>query len=141
MIKAVVMKSERFLADTPTEEEQQKLNVPKKLIRKQIFPYKNINFTTLKEEVYITCKFSGFIKKNKNFIYGTVQFFIILPSTLEKTDYGSRYDFIGDRLEEVFDDTGIGVFEFRGRGDIDIPRDDFQCHTVEFNITDFHIKG
>ena len=121
MIKAVVMKSERFLADTPTEEEQQKLNVPKKLIRKQIFPYKNINFTTLKEEVYITCKFSGFIKKNKNFIYGTVQFFIILPSTLEKTDYGSRYDFIGDRLEEVFDDTGIGVFEFRV-GDIDIPR-------------------
>ena len=135
------MKSERFLADTPTEEEQQKLNVPKKLIRKQIFPYKNINFTTLKEEVYITCRFSGFTKRNKNFIFGTIQFFIILPSTLEKTDYGSRYDFIGDRLEEIFDDTGIGVFELRGRGDIDIPRDDFRCHTVEFNITDFHIKG
>ena len=111
-----------------------------KLIRKQIFPYKNVSDTILKENTFITTMFANFTKsKDKNFISGTVNFYIITSTTLEKTDYGSRYDFIGDELEEVFNNTGIGVFEFKGRGDIDFPKDDFQCHMIRFDITDFHI--
>jgi len=83
--------------------------------------------------------FYNFQKKNKNFIFGIVQFFITVADSLEKTTEGSRYDFIADKLEEIFDKTGIGVFELKGRSDIDSGQDGFHCHTITFGITDFHI--
>jgi len=136
------VKGKDFLNKIPSVEEQQKLNNPLNLIRKQIFPYKGISFTSLKDESYITMNFYNFKKKNNNFIHGMIQFFIIIPidPEWESTYEGSRYDFIADKLEEIFNKTGIGVFEFQGRSDIDI-KDGYLGHTVVFDITDFHIGG
>jgi len=83
--------------------------------------------------------FYNFQKKNNTFIRGIVQFYIFSPIQKEKTYEGSRYDFIADNLEVVFDKTGIGKFEFQGRSDVDINKDGYLCHMVTFEITDFHI--
>lgn len=67
-----------------------------------------------------------------------VQCLIFIPTEQEKTNEGIRYDFIADRLEEIFNKTGIGEFEFGGRSDIDINKDKYLCHRVTFHIIDFH---
>jgi hypothetical protein len=139
ILKALVIYSEDFLSKTPSEEEQQKLDRPYEIIRKQIFPYKGVSLTTIEQKPYITMNFYNFRKKSNNFISGMIQFFIIIPEQLEPTYEGSRYDFIADKIEEILSDTGIGVFEFQGRGDIDI-KDGFLGHTVSFEITDFYIR-
>jgi hypothetical protein len=140
IIKALVMHSEDFLTAIPTEEEQYKIDNAPKLIRKQIFPYKNITLVDVEAQPYITSGFYNFEKIDRNFIGGIVRFYIIIPIALEETDYGSRYDVITDMLEDLFNNTGIGVFEFKGKTDVDLPVADFQCHSVWFNITDFHWK-
>lgn len=140
IIKSLVIHSEDFLDATPNEEEQYKIDNAQKLIRKQIFPYKNIPLVNAEAEVYITSGFYNFEKMDRNYINGMVKFFIIVPVSLEKTSYGSRYDVIADMIEELFYNTGIGVFEYRGRSDVDLPTTDFQCHSIWFNITDFHWK-
>jgi len=139
IIKALVVDGEDFLTKTPTADEQKKLNEKYKLIRKQIFPYKGVSFTSIKNDPYITMGFYNFQKKNNTFIRGIVQFYIFSPIQKEKTYEGSRYDFIADNLEVVFDKTGIGKFEFQGRSDVDINKDGYLCHMVTFEITDFHI--
>lgn len=136
----MVIHSEDFLTKTPTVDEQKKLNEAYKLIRKQIFPYKGVSFTSIQDDPYITMSFYNFQKKNKTFVRGMVQFYIFIPIQKEKTLEGARYDFIADKLEEVFDRTGIGVFEFQGRSDIDIAKDGYLCHMIVFEITDFHIN-
>lgn len=140
IIKALVVDGEDFLTKIPTVDEQKKLDEAYKLIRKQIFPYKGVPFTSIEDDTYITMSFYNFKKRNKSYIYGMVQFYILVPIQQEKTFEGSRYDFIADKLEEVFDRTGIGVFEFQGRSDVDIAKDGYLCHMIVFEITDFHIN-
>ncbi len=137
----MVIGSEDFLTRIPTVEEQEKLDDPNGLIRKQIFPYKGVPFTTIKNDSYITTAFYNFKKKNNAFINGVVQFYIFTPIDKEKTCEGIRYDFIADKLEEIFNDTGIGVFEFQGRSDVDISKEGYLCHMVIFEIMDFRIGG
>jgi hypothetical protein len=140
IIKSLVMHGENFLTDIPDTEQQYYLDNPEKLLRKQIFPYKSISLNSVDKIPYITSAFYNFKKVKSKFIFGTVTFFIIIPVALDKTSEGQRYDVIGDMLENLFSDSGIGEFEFKSRGDVELGTTEFQGHSVSFDITDFHWK-
>jgi hypothetical protein len=138
LVKAIVIDNESFLDTTPTPEQNAILQAPEKLIRTQVIPHKNITSVTDKAKPYITSAWTGFKKVSNTYKNGRVTFFIIISNSLEKTDYGIRYDFIGDRLESILSDvSNIGEFEFDERGDIPVDGDNLG-HYVTFKILDFY---
>jgi hypothetical protein len=138
LVKALVIDNESFLDAIPTPEQNVILQSPKKLIRTQIMPYKNVTLYTNKAMPYITSTWVGFKKDRNLYKNGTVYFYILIPNSLEKTDYGIRYDFIADRLDAILGyDNNIGEFEFNERGDISIDSENLG-HYIAFKIIDFY---
>lgn len=137
LLKALVINDEDFLDVVPTEEQNQLLQSPINLIRTQIFPYKFIPLPSEIEKTYITTSFVNFRKVSNIYKNGVVYFYIIIPRRLEKTSYGLRYDFIADRLEELFENGNIGEFELDERGDLDFG-EKYLGHYVRFKIKDFY---
>lgn len=140
IVRALAIHSKNFLTKTPNNKEQTYIDYPEKLIREQVFPYKKVTFSVKESKPYITMELNNFEKRDNNFIRGVVRLYAICPEGIEQTDEGSRNDYIMDQLEEVFSESGIGKFEFKTRGDIDI-KDDFLGHCLVLNITDFHIRN
>ena len=138
LVKAVVVKTEDFLDTITTNEQNQLIQSPIELLRTQIFPYRSIDLPVEAEKTYITCAFVNFRKVSNVYKNGIVYFYIILPRNIEKTSYGIRYDFIADKLEELFEDGNIGAFELDERGDIDIGDLKYLGHYVRFKIKDFY---
>lgn len=136
IIKSLIIPEEDFLNATPTPEQIVILNDPDILIRKQIMLTKNITAKTNKDIPYITTAYVNFKKKSNTYQSGTVYFYIIVPNSLEKTAYGVRYDWIGDKLDSIFSEIGIGKFEFYERGDINID-ENYVGHCISFKILDF----
>lgn len=136
LIKALVVPDEDFLNAIPSPEQNSILNDPSVLIRQQIMLTKNITARTNKDIPYITSAFTNFKKESHNYQSGKVWFYIIVPNSLEKTNYGIRYDFIGDKLDDIFSNIGIGRFEFAERGDLLID-ENFLGHYISFEIYDF----
>ena len=96
-------------------------------------------FDTATEHKTIICtELSNFYKRGKNYRNGILTLYILTPTQLENTNYGIRYDFIGDEIENIFTDTTIGEFSFESRGDIDVG-DRYIGHYISFKITEFHI--
>jgi hypothetical protein len=138
LVKALIINEESFLTITPTSEQQIILQSPETLIRKQIMPYKNVTSFTNKAQPYITSTWVNFKKVSDVYKNGKVYFYIIIPNSLEKTDYGIRCDFIGDRLDEILGNlNNIGEFVFNDRGDISIDSDNLG-HYITFEILDFY---
>lgn len=138
IIRALVIDSEDFLTATPTDEQFDLIQNPEKLIRKQIMPYMRITIATNEAKPYITTSWMGFRKIGKLLKNGTVYFYIIHPITLEKTDYGIRYDFIADKLDSILGNVnGIGEFEFNERSDIPVDSKHLG-HCISFRIIDFY---
>lgn len=136
IIKSLIIPNENFLDVTPTPEQEIILKDSTILIRKQIMLTKNITAVTNKDMPYITSAFINFKKDGHNYQSGKVYFYIIIPNSWEKTDYGIRYDYIGDMLDHIFSSSGIGKFEFAERGDMIIDQN-FLGHYISFEITDF----
>lgn len=139
IIKALVIEDESFLDVIPTAEQQEYIDDPIKLIRNYVYPYKKIFDTAVEHKTIISTEFSNFNKMGRNYRNGIVTFYILTPVILENTSYGVRYDYIGDEIEEVFNNTNIGEFSFDSRGDIDVG-DRYIGHYVSFRITEFHIS-
>lgn len=139
IIKALVIEDESFLDVIPTAEQQEYIDDPIKLIRNYVYPYKRIFDTAVEHRTIISTEFSNFNKMGRNYRNGIVTFYILTPVILENTSYGVRYDYIGDEIEEVFNNTNIGEFSFDSRGDIDVG-DRYIGHYVSFRITEFHIS-
>lgn len=137
IVRALVIKSENFLEATPTEEQLQILQSPDLLIRKQIMPFRNVTSLTPEAMPYITSAWVNFKKISNNYKNGRVVFYIIVPNSLEKTDYGIRYNFIADKLDELLSSSGIGKFEFDERSDYPIDSSNLG-HYISFNILDFY---
>ena len=138
LVKAIVVDNKDFLNATPTAEQQDLIDNPKKLIRNQIYPYKKTFDTTVEKKVIITSEFTDFKKQGKNYRDGEVTFYILTPIPLEQTDYGIRFDYIGDLMEEIFSKTTIGEFNFSDRGDITLDSQ-YLGQYVSFRIVEFHI--
>ena len=137
IVRALVVDSVDFLNSTPTAEQLNIINNPELLIRSQIFPYKNVNLKLNVDKTLITMSFVDFKKKGVQYQNGMIYFHILVPNALEYTNEGSRYDFIMEQLEIIFNDKGIGKFEFYNSGDIDI-NDDYMGAYVAFEILDFY---
>ena len=137
LIKALIIQDENFENVIPNLEQSIILNDATVLIRKQIMLTKNITAITDKSMPYITSMYVDFKKKSHNYQSGTVWFYIIIPNSWEKTSYGIRYDYIGDTLDGIFGESGIGKFEFKGRGDMPVD-ENFMGHYISFNILDFY---
>lgn len=136
LIRALIIQDEDFLEAIPTSEQSIILNKPDVLIRKQIMLTKNITAITNKEMPYITSMYGDFKKKSHNYQSGVVWFYIIIPNSWEKTSYGIRYDYIGDKLDDIFGESGIGKLEFDKRGDIPVD-ENYLGHAISFDILDF----
>lgn len=138
LIKAIVIDGEDFLNVSPTPSQQDLIDNPKKLIRSHIYPYKKMFDTVTEKKVMITTELTGFKKQGHNYRNGILTFYILVPVDLENTNYGIRYDFIGDTIETIFANTTIGELNFLNRGDIDIGNG-YIGHYVSFQIVEFHI--
>ena len=138
VIKALVVEDSDFLNIELNNEQQSYIDNPLLLIRKYIYPYKNIFDTTVEKKTIISTQLSNFHKQGKNYRNGTLTFYILTPIEFENTAYGVRYDYIGDEIENIFTNTTIGEFNFDSRGDIDVG-DRYIGHYVSFKITEFHI--
>lgn len=137
ILKALVVDQENFLESTPTDEQSQLLNNPSLLIRQQIFPYKKATVKKNKDKVFLTMEFMDFEKRGLHYQNGMITFYVLVPNALEQTDLGSRYDYIIEKLEEIFFENGIGKFEFYRSGDITIDEDYIGAY-LTFEITDFY---
>lgn len=137
LIKSLIISDEDFLNKAPTPEQIIILNDPDLLIRKQIMLTKNVTAKTNRDMPYITSAYVNFKKVSNNYQSGIVYFYIIMPNSMEKTDYGIRYDWIGDELDSIFSSVGIGKFEFYDRGDMFIDQD-YLGHYIAFKILDFY---
>jgi hypothetical protein len=138
LIRALVIDTEDFLYATPTPEQNALLQSPELLIRKQIMPFRNVTSVTNKAKPYITSSWTEFKKQGSILVNGKVYFYIIVPNVLEKTDYGSRYDYISDRLEEILTSkNNIGEFEYYDSGDISVDNDNLG-HCLILKIVDFY---
>lgn len=140
ILKALVVDQENFLESTPTDEQSNLLNNPSLLIRTQIFPYRKVTEKKNKDKVFLTMEFMDFEKKDnksRNYQRGMITFYVLVPNALEPTDLGSRYDYIVEKLEEIFFENGIGKFEFYRSGDITID-EDYMGAYLTFEITDFY---
>ena len=138
IIKSLVVESKNFLDVELNEEQQKYINNPRLLIRKQLYPYKRIFDTTTEKKTIISMQLSDFYKQGKNYRNGLVTFYMLTPIELENTNYGMRYDYIGDELETLFEKTTIGEFNFHSRGDIDVG-DRYIGQYISFRIVNFHI--
>jgi hypothetical protein len=138
LLKAIVVESEDYLNESPTQEQLELLKNPSKLIRNYIYPYKKMFDTVTEKKVIISSELTGFKKQGRNYRDGFVTFYILSPTQLEKTKYGLRNDCIGDLIEEIFTNTTIGELHFADRGDIDIG-DNYIGHYITFKVTEFHI--
>ena len=138
VIKALVVEDKDFLNIELNEEQQSYIDNPFLLIRKYIYPYKKIFDTAVEKRTIISTQLSNFRKQGKNYRNGTLTFYILTPVDLENTSYGIRYDYICDEIEEIFDNTTIGEFNFDTRGDIEVG-DRYIGHYISFKITEFHI--
>jgi hypothetical protein len=138
LVKALVINAEDFLDITPTEEQNQLLQSPENLIRTQIYPYKSIPLPSEVEKTYITSSFVNFRKVSNVYKNGIVYFYVIIPRKLEKTNYGIRYDFICDKLEQLFENGNIGEFELDDRGDFEVGNLNYLGHYIRFKIKDFY---
>ena len=137
ILKALVIDSENFLDVSPTTEQANLLNNPELLIRSQIFPYKKVNIKMNNDKSFLTMQFVDFEKSGHNYQRGVVYFYAIVPNSLEKTNMGLRYDFIMEKLEEIFFDTGLGKFEYFRSGDMDV-NDNYMGSFVAFEIEDMY---
>lgn len=138
LVKALVINTEDFLEITPTNEQNILLQSPSSLIRNQIFPYKSIPLPSEDEKTYITSAFVNFRKVSNVYKNGIVYFYVIIPRKLEKTNYGIRYDFICDKLEQLFENGNIGEFELDDRGDFEVGNLNYLGHYIRFKIKDFY---
>lgn len=139
IIKALIVEDKNFLDTTLNYEQQNYINDPLLLMRNYIYPYKKIFDTATEHKTIISMELSDFRKQSKNYRNGLITFYILTPIDLEKTTYGIRYDYIGDELETIFDNTTIGEFHFDSRGDIDIG-DRYIGHYITFKMIDFYIE-
>lgn len=140
IMRALVIDNENFLNATPTSAQLAILNNPASLIRQQLFPYKKVTLSTENAKTYITTTWVNFKKKSNQYQLGLVYFYIIVPVSLEKTFMGIRYNFIADKLDELFAENGIGKFEYYDRGDMDVA-EGYLGHYIAFSILDFNMDG
>lgn len=138
IIKALVVEDKDFLNVSIKKEEQKYLDNPLLLVRNYIYPYKKIFDTATEHKTIISTEFSEFYKVGKNYRNGYVTFYVLVPTILEDTMCGIRYDFICDEIENIFNNTTIGEFHYDTRGDIEVG-DKYIGHYVRFKITEFHI--
>lgn len=137
LVKGLVIDREDFLTATPNAEQALIISEPDRLLRKQIYPFRRAIIANVTDKPHITTGWYDFKKSGNNFISGTLFFYIVIPNSLLFTDYGLRYDYLGDTLEDLFTECGIGRFEFVTRSDIDVDGNS-QGHFVQFKILDFH---
>lgn len=138
IIRALVVEDKNFLNVELNVEQQKYMDTPRLLIRNYLYPYKKIFDTAMEKKTIISMEFSNFQKQGQNYRNGLVTFYILTPIELENTDYGIRYDYIGDELETIFNNTTIGEFHYDTRGDIDVG-DRYIGQYVTFRIVEFHI--
>lgn len=140
IVKALIVDNANFINVTPTSQQQELLNNPQLLIRQQIFPYRKVTLAAENAKSYITSAWIDFKKSGGSLSSGIVYFYIIVPLSLEKTVYGIRYNYIADKLDDMFTEkNNIGEFEFNSRGDIDVP-DGYIGHHISFRIVDFKMN-
>ena len=136
LLKALVINSEDFLNH----------NLPNdfntaSLIHSQIFPYQysiDIQDTPLS---YITMSFGNYKYINNSFKSGLLNIYIFSHTSLIKTDYGLRYDYILDQIDSMFNkkkDVGSFNLELNTGGDFKVNDDYFGC-VISYKFIDFQI--
>jgi len=113
---------------------------PASLIHSQIFPYQyaiDIQDTPLS---YITMSFGNYKYINNSFKSGLLNIYIFSHTSLIKTDYGLRYDYILDQIDSMFNKKKVGSFnlELNTGGDFKVNDDYFGC-VVSYKFIDFQI--
>ncbi len=112
---------------------------PTSLIYTNIFPYRKSPKTIVEAQSLITMRFANFKPIGTEFKEGNIYFYIICHNSLLQTNYGLRYDFIFNELDQLFTQSreiGIGKLELQVVEDLDI-NDNFTGSVCAFHVTDF----
>ena len=121
LLKAIVNKPENFLElDLPIEIQ----NDPSIIFYDNVFPYKYPSIVLTEEKVMVSFGFGNYTKYNNVFKIGRIDFLVFVHKELLKTDVGLRMDYIINRLDILFnsnENIGIGVLEFQGFDDLQLP--------------------
>lgn len=109
------------------------------LVYDYIFPYKKISTSNTEAKTFVVMSFTNIKKKSNAYKSGHITFFIVCTESMLKTKQGLRYDYIADKIDDLFLETGsgIGSLEFLDRGDIEI-LSGYYVHYIRFEITDFY---
>jgi len=113
---------------------------PEEAVYSYVFPYMDSKTILTETQSFITMEFRDF-KASKGNCYksGQVLFYIICEKSLIKTTQGNRYDYIFERLMEIFDeskDIGIGKMIISKWGDMAFGDNYLGCYCI-LELTDF----
>ncbi len=132
IIKAIVSNDSNFL-DNPLPD-----NIVA-LLYNNIFPYKH-TFDMIDEvKTFITMDFGEYKYVNNKFQSGLVTFYTFSHKSIIRTDYGLRYDFILNEINNLFNkEYGIGAFNLTlvTGGDFQVNHDYFGS-SAKYKFTDF----
>lgn len=132
IIKAIVNNNSNFL-DNPSPD-----NIMA-LLYNNIYPYKH-TFDMIDEvKTFITMDFGEYKYVNNKFQSGLVKFYTFSHKSIIRTDYGLRYDFILNEINNLFNkEYGIGAFNLTlvTGGDFQVNHDYFGSWAT-YKFTDF----
>lgn len=115
---------------------------PEDIIYNFIYPYMDSKNVLSETKTFITMEFKNFhsIDNNNYYNTGEIVFYIICHANLIRTDYGNRYDYIFERIKNIFHKTklfGIGETFVSSWGDLAIDDDYYGCYCV-VSVNDFN---
>lgn len=136
IIKALSNNNSDFLADPLPSPEDIFL-----LFYDNIFPYKHVPEINDDVSTFITMEFDRHRYINNSFKSGHVTFYVFTHKSIVRTDYGLRYDYLLNEINNLFNkELGVaGVFKLNliGAGDFQA-NENYYGATVTYEFTDFH---
>lgn len=134
LLKALTNTDSDFISQTLS------ISAPEDVVYSYVFPYMDSKTILTETQSFITMEFRDFKSSKGNYYKsGQVLFYIICEKSLIKTSMGNRYDYIFERLMEIFDeskDIGIGKMIISKWGDMSFGDDYLGCYCI-LELTDF----
>jgi hypothetical protein len=132
LLKALTINDEDFI-------NKSLLIDPSDIPYKYIYPYKISSNILDTAKSIITIKFANFESLGVNYKSGRIYFYIICHTSLIRTSYGNRYDYIFERIKAIFNNSrefGIGKTILESVGDLEVNENYYGCVCC-FEVTDF----
>lgn len=134
LVKALINNNSDFINQSLPEDFQ-----PPSLIYSHIYPYRYIPNIETEPKNFITLSFGNYRYSNNVFKSGIVTFHISCHTSMLQTDYGLRYDYILNQIDELFNNKNdIGSFNLilESGGDLIINDNYFGC-LISYKFYDF----